>query len=471
MHPIHFGTSGWRDIIADGFTFENVRAVTRAVAAHLRKLGIAGQGVVVGRDFRFLSERFVELACEVLSQEGVPVHRVRDGVPTPVIAATIQDLKLAGGVNFTASHNPGEYQGFKWSNQHGSPATKEEVAPIEAEANRILATGEAWTPAGPAAPIVDLDPKPAYLKRLAKIVPLRVIRAAKLKVVADPLFGVGRGYLDEALRRAGCRVTVLHDALDPLFGGLPPEPNAERLAEASRLMQRQRGHLVLGTDGDADRFGVVDRDGTFLTPNQVLTLTVYLLVKHRDWKGRVVRSVVTSHQVDAVAQHFGLEVEVTPVGFKYIGESMIRGGFLAGGEESGGLTIAQHVPEKDGILACLLMAELVARERKSLGAILKALAKQTGTYLTDRVNLQLASTAEGDRLREKLASFKPTTLAGCKVSRIDTTDGFKFLLDNGSWLAFRLSGTEPVARMYLEARSVQALRQLSAEGKRILGQG
>jgi phosphoglucomutase len=468
MYQIHFGTSGWRDLIGDGFTFANSAALTRAVARRLQARRLAGRGVVVGHDYRFLAERFARAAAEILAAEGVPV-RLAPATPTPALALAIRDLKLAGGVNFTASHNPAEYQGFKWSNAHGGPATKEEVAPIEAEANRLLAGGaEGKPPARRPASITPYDPKPAYFRRLAKLVPLALMRRARLSVVADPMYGAGRGYLAEALRAAGCRVHLLHDSRDVLFGGHTPEPDEPNLREAAVLMRRAGARLVLGTDGDADRFGVVDSNGVFLTPNQVLALTVYLLVRHRGWTGRVVRSVVTSHLVDAVAKLYGLPVEVTPVGFKYIGESMIRGGFLTGGEESGGLTIAGHVPEKDGIVACLLMAELVAREGRSLSAVLRDLYRRTGLVVTDRINVSLAGPESGPRLREKLAGFRPARLAGRRVKDVDTLDGFKYLLEDGTWLAIRLSGTEPVARLYLEAADAAGLRRLAAAGRALL---
>ncbi|MBN1594763.1 phosphoglucomutase/phosphomannomutase family protein, partial [candidate division FCPU426 bacterium] len=382
----------------------------------------------------------------------------------------IMRLKLAGGINFTASHNPAEYQGFKWSNAHGSPATKEEVAPIEQEANRLLLQG-GGKPARGTRPgkMIPHDPKPHYLRLIDKMIPLPILRRARLTVVADPLYGAGRGYLDECLRLAGCRVTVLHDWRDALFGGHPPEPNAQYMSAATLVMKRQHAHLALGTDGDADRFGVVDQDGTFLTPNEILALTVYLLVKHRGLKGRVVRSVVTSHLVDAVAKKYGLPVEVTPVGFKYIGESMIRGGFLAGGEESGGLTIVGHVPEKDGILACLLMVELVAREKKSLKTILREIYAQVGRIVTDRINVSLQSKADGERLRHVLQRLNPRQLAGYKVAEIDTMDGYKYVLENGAWIGIRLSGTEPVARLYVEADNAGLLSRLAAEGRKLLG--
>lgn len=468
--PIHFGTSGWRDVIAQGFTFTGVTAVTRAVARRLKTLKLAGRGVLVGHDPRFLSEQFTALAARVLSEEGISVRVVEESAPTPVLSASILDLRLAGGINFTASHNPAEYQGFKWSNAHGSPATREEVAPLEKLAAAFLAQAGGRPPRGVRpGKITPFDPKPGYFQRLEKMLPLDVLRSAGLSVVADPLYGAGRGYLEEALRRAGCRVAVLHDWRDPLFGGHPPEPSSERLQEARERQQAEGAALVLSTDGDADRFGVLDADGTYLTPNEILALTVYLLVKHRGLRGRVVRSVVTSHLVDAVAGKFGLEVEVTPVGFKYIGESMQRGGFLAGGEESGGLTVAGHVPEKDGVLACLLMAELVARERRSLAAVLDELFRQVGRILTRRINVKLATQEAGAALKRKLERFHPKQLAGRAVKQVDTLDGFKYLLDNRAWLAIRLSGTEPVARLYLEAGDSAFLDLLAGAGKELLG--
>jgi len=352
MKKIKFGTSGWRDIIADGFTFDGVKALTRAVARELKKKRLAHKGVLVGHDSRFLSEEFSGCAANILSEEGIQVYLVKESTPTPALAATIQDLKCAGGINFTASHNPAQYQGYKWSNQKGGPATKAEVAPIEKAANEILAKGGGQAPRGiKPGKIIFYQPKAPYFKRLNKKVDLAVLKKARLSIVADPLFGAGQGYLDEALINAGCKVTVMHDWRDPLFGGGSPEPNAERLADAAKVMKKKKADLTLGTDGDADRFGVVDRDGTFITPNEVLALTLYLLVKHRKLKGRVVRSVVSSHLIDAVAKLYNLKVEITPVGFKYIGESMEKKGFLLGGEESGGLTIVGHVPEKDGVLA------------------------------------------------------------------------------------------------------------------------
>jgi len=469
IKKISFGTSGWRDIIADGFTFEKVRALTRAIAMDLKKRRQAKRGIVIGHDARFLSEEFTSEAAKIMSEEGIKVYLVLGPTPTPVLANVILDLKLAGGINFTASHNPAFYQGMKWSNQYGGPASKAEIRPIEEEANRILAQKN-YKPrqAKIKGEIVKYNPKKNYFKKLYQRVNKTTLSRAKLKVIADPLYGAGRGYLAEALQQVGCQTEVVHNWRDTLFGGNNPEPDAENLSVAAALMQKRRYHLTLGTDGDADRFGVVDRDGTYITPNQVLALTLYLLVEHRKLKGRVVRSVVTSHLVDALAEFYGLEVEVTPVGFKYICESMVRGGFLVGGEESGGLTIVKHVPEKDGILACLLMAELVASEKQSLKNILKKIYKRVGNIFTDRINVKLHDLKIGPKLRQKLDEYTPQKLAGKSVVKVNRMDGYKYLLADDSWLAIRLSGTEPVARLYLEAKDIKTLKSLTLTGKKIL---
>src|SRR5437762_4288708 len=280
------------------------------------------------------------------------------------------------------------------------------------------------------------------------------------------MYGTGRGYLDKLLEDAGAKVTVFHDRLDPLFGGHHPEPNAEGMAEVSRFVRRGRAQLGLGLDGDADRFGIVDKDGTWLTPNQILVLTLYHLKKNRRWTGAVVRTVPTSHQVDAVAHLLGVKVYETPVGFKYIGALMEREPIIVGGEESGGLSVKGHVPEKDGILAGLLMAELVATERKSLGQILKALEKRTGEFHTDRINIAIRAEKK-DALLNRLAGGLDF-IGPFKVEKFITTDGYKFLLPDREWVAFRASGTEPLMRCYLEAKSAAQLKKLRAACETLL---
>jgi phosphomannomutase len=312
-----------------------------------------------------------------------------------------------------------------------------------------------------------IDPQPAYFKQLRKLVDFAAIRKARLKVAVELMYGTGRGYLDTLLERAGARVTVFHNEINPLFGGHHPEPNSEGMGEVSTFVRAGKAQIGLGLDGDADRFGIVDKDGAWLTPNQILALALYHLRKNRGWTGAVVRTVPTSHQVDAVAELLGVKVHETPVGFKYIGALMEREAVIVGGEESGGLSVKGHVPEKDGILACLLMAELVATERKSLGQILKQLEKQTGEFHTDRLNLRIAPERK-EALLSKLSGGLDR-IGPFKIEKFINTDGSKFLLPNGEWVAFRASGTEPLIRCYIEAKSATQLKKLRAACQQLLG--
>jgi phosphomannomutase len=303
-----------------------------------------------------------------------------------------------------------------------------------------------------------IDPLPDYFKQIAKLIDFKVIRQAKLRIAVELMYGTGRGYLDRLLEENGTRVTRFHDELNPLFGGHHPEPNAEGMEEAARFVKSGKADFALGLDGDADRFGVVDKDGTWLTPNQVLTLALYHLKKNRRWTGAVVRTVPTSHQVDAVAAMLGVKVHETPVGFKYIGALMESEPIIVGGEESGGLSVKGHVPEKDGVLACLLMAELVATEGKSLGRILRELAKQTGEFISTRINVRIRPDTK-DALLAKLGSGLQQ-IGPFRVEKFITTDGYKYLLPNNEWVAFRASGTEPLIRCYIEAKSEANLKRL-----------
>jgi alpha-D-glucose phosphate-specific phosphoglucomutase len=460
---IQFGTSGWRAVIAEEFTYTNVRKVIHAIATHLK--GSAAP-VVVGYDTRFLSPELGKMTADILSSYGLRVLLSKDSVPTPVISFQITQQKAAGGINFTASHNPPEYNGIKFNMANGAPASPEVTHEIERLANQNEGANVDASAIRPSL-IKTFDPRPAYLTRLRKMIDVSALKKAKLNVGADVLYGTGKGYLDEFLKESGCKTTVLHDWRDVNFGGHPPEPAAEQLSELVRLMKKHRMAAGFGTDGDADRFGVVDEDGTLLSPNEILPIVLQHLVKTRDWKGLVVRSVMTSHFIDAVARHYGLEVKETPVGFKYIAEAMMAGGFLMGGEESGGLTIQGHVPEKDGILACLLMAEVRAVEKKSFRSILKDLRKMVGPYLSDRVNLHLSNDVM-QGVRKKFETFTPNQIDGWPVKKIVRMDGFKFIFQDDSWLGVRLSGTEPVVRLYVESDSAKKVKDLEKIGTKLI---
>ena len=468
MVSIKFGTSGWRGLIARDFTFENVRFATQGIADYLSQTpGLKTKVVIMGYDTRFLGREFSLAAAEVLAASGLqPVLCNRD-TPTPVIAHTIRRRKAAGGINMTASHNPAEYQGLKFSTSNGAPAHPEVTKQIETNIQRRQ--NENWTFKSLVIGTYHcktIDPQPDYFKQIRKLVDFSVIKKARMKIAVELMYGTGHGYLDTLLEQAGVKITVFHNELNPLFGGHHPEPNAEGMAEVSKFVRSGRARIGLGLDGDADRFGVVDKDGTWLTPNQVLALALYHLKKNRGWTGAVVRTVPTSHQVDAVAGMLGAKVHETPVGFKYIGSLMESEPIIVGGEESGGLSVKGHVPEKDGILACLLMAELVATEGKSLGRILKDLEKQTGEFHTERINVAIQPEAK-EALLAKLGSGL-SEIGPFKVEKFITTDGYKYLLPNNEWVAFRASGTEPLIRCYIEAKTCGNLKKLREACRKLL---
>lgn len=476
MTAIKFGTSGWRGLIARDFTFDNVRLATQGIADYLTaeirnpkaELRNRKPLVILAYDTRFLGREFALAVAEVLAANKFDPLLCNRDTPTPVVAHTIRARQALGGVNLTASHNPADYQGLKFSTSNGAPAHPEVTRQIEANIAQRQAEGWSFRAAvvGTFA-CRTFDPQPAYFAKIRRLVDFRALRKAKLKVAAEICHGTGRGYLDALLRDAGARVTVFHESPDPLFGGRHPEPDAAGMAEAARFVRAGKAQLAVGVDGDADRFGIVDADGAWLTPNQILALTLYHLKKNRGWTGSVVRTVPTSHQVDAVAGLLGVKVHETPVGFKYIGALMEREPVIVGGEESGGLSVKGHVPEKDGILACLLMAELVATERQSLGQILRELERQTGRFYTERLNLRIAP-EQKDAILGNLAAGLDA-IGPFKVQKFVTTDGFKFLLPDHEWVAFRASGTEPLIRCYLEAKSAKNLSRLRTACQALLG--
>ncbi|HKQ38020.1 MAG TPA: phosphoglucomutase/phosphomannomutase family protein [Verrucomicrobiae bacterium] len=472
---IKFGTSGWRGLIARDFTFDNVRLASQGIALWLRseltnpRSAIRDRKpvVILGYDTRFLGREFSLAAAEVLTNAGLsPLLCDRD-TPTPVIAHNIRARKAIGGINMTASHNPAEWQGLKFSTYNGAPATPEVTKQIETRIAQLQADN--WSMKSAVVGTFDcktFDPKPSYFQQIRRLIDFSAIKKAKLKLAIELMYGTGRGYLDTLLGDTGAKLTVFHDQPDPLFGGHHPEPNAEGMMEVSKFVRSGKAQLGLGLDGDADRFGIVDKDGTWLTPNQILALALYHLKKNRRWSGAVVRTVPTSHQVDAVAELLGVQLHETPVGFKYIGALMESEPIIVGGEESGGLSVKGHVPEKDGILACLLMAELVATERKSLGEILKRLEKQTGAFYTERINIAIPPEKKASLLAKLAAGLD--MIGPFKVEKFITTDGYKFLLPNREWVAFRASGTEPVIRCYIEAKSAAALKKLRAACQNLL---
>jgi phosphoglucomutase len=462
---IKFGTSGWRAIVADEFTVANIRLAVAGIAAYV-KAQPEPHRVLVGRDPRFLGESFVAEAARVLAGAGVTPIVITDAAPTPAIAYAVRTLKTSGAINFTASHNPPEYNGIKFSTHDGAPALPEVTKQIEAAIVALQAGGSVASADAPAGGFETADVKPAFLKRLAELVDLKAIAKSGIKVVYDPFWGAGRGYSSDLLRDAGVAVETVHDYRDVLFGGHAPEPDDHLLGDAKRKMKEMGAAIGIATDGDADRFGIVDEDGTFIQPNYIIALLLEYLVETRGWKNGVAKSVATTNLINAVAEYHKVPLYETPVGFKYIGELIIADKIAIGGEESAGLTIRGHVPEKDGVIAGLLVAEMVAKRGKSIGVQLKELFGKVGSFYPVRENFRLTPEVKAN-FTEKLKT-DPTELNGRKVTGIVRTDGLKLILNDGSWVCYRLSGTEPVVRAYTEARDEKDMEALSAAAKKFV---
>jgi phosphoglucomutase len=447
---IQFGTSGWRAIIAEDFTFANVRLAVAAIADHVRSRS-AKPTLIVGHDTRFFAEEFSQTAAQILREHGIHALLCEGATPTPVIAHEIIRRKIDGAINFTASHNPAEYQGLKFSGPDGGPALPEVTHDIEARAAKM---GER-APAKPNDEAFEkIDPRDSYLERLGQLVNFKAMRGAKLSVVTDALHGCGAGYLDRALTNHGITVQAMRTNRDVLFDGSGPDVSEENLRPLREAVLAKKAAAGLATDGDADRFGILDSDGAWMQPNHILALLYDYIVETRGWKMPAARSVATTHLIDAVAEHHGTTVFQTPVGFKYIGELIQQDKIALGGEESAGLTIRGHIPEKDGILACLLVASLAEQ--------LRALFKRVGRECWPvRTNLHLPEDVKVKTLARLKTEF--TTFLGRRVANLDRTDGLKIAFDDGSWVLLRLSGTEPLLRIYTEAATPQAASQLAVE--------
>jgi len=463
---IKFGTSGWRAIVAEDFTVANIRLAAAGIAAYA-KTQPGPHRVLVGRDPRFLGETFVDVAARVLAGAGVTPVVIPEPAPTPAIAHAVRTLKTAGSINFTASHNPPEYNGIKYSTPDGAPALPEVTQQIEAAVARLVDSGaEIPTANPPQGGFETVDVKESFLNRLAELVDLKAIAKSGIKVVYDPFWGSGRGYSSDLLRQAGVTVETVHDYRDVLFGGHAPEPDDHLLGDCKEKMKQIGAHIGIATDGDADRFGIVDEDGTFIQPNYVIALLFDYLVETRGWRNGVAKSVATTNLVNALADYHKVPLYETPVGFKYIGELINEDKIAIGGEESAGLTIRGHVPEKDGVLAGLLLTEMVAVRGKSLGVQLRELFAKVGSYYPVRENFRLTPEVKA-RFTEKLKG-DPTELSGRKVTQVVRTDGLKLILDDGSWVCYRLSGTEPVVRAYTEARSEKDMESLKAAAEKFV---
>jgi phosphoglucomutase len=463
MTPIRFGTSGWRAVLAEEFTFANAGRVVTAICRVLSEDGHAGELVLVGYDTRFLADRFAAEAAAIVVREGLRAEVSSRPVPTPTLAFEIRRRHAAGAVNFTASHNPPRYLGIKFSTSDGAPALPALTQRFE---TAIAGLSDVAPPAEAALP-PQFDPVSNYLEDLARKVEASSVAAGDPHFSLDFRYGTSAGFLDGFLERAGrARLLRLNAKRDPLFGGESPQCGEKELVRLGEEVRRSGSRLGLACDGDADRFGVCDDRGAYVAPNTILALLLHDLLGRKGRRGGVARSVATTHALDAVAALFGVPCYETPVGFKYIGEKLIAGEIIFGGEESAGLTVEGHVPEKDGILADLLVAEMCGATGKTMAQLSADLDHEIGPFRSTRVDLPL-SPGEKERLA-KMRESPPDRVGDRRVASVNRIDGIKLLLDDGSWILVRESGTEPLARLYVESKSEEEVAALTRAARQLV---
>ena len=460
MSEIKFGTDGWRGVIAEDFTHANVAKVAHAIARYVVRAEKPGAGVVVGYDTRFGSERFARVAAETVAATGTPVWLATDACPTPAISLLVRLRGAAGGIQITASHNPYRWNGVKFKASYGSSASPAIVAQVEAELAKVLRDGV--PPLPPRADLIhSLDVRTPYLETLSGLVDWERLRAAKFRFLIDPMHGAGRGLLRDLFRREGIECEEIRGTRDPLFGGVNPEPiepHIEALRGAMRAGSYEAGFAF---DGDADRIGAMDRDGTFITPHQIFSILLWHLAGTRKLRGDVAKTFSTTKMVDKIAAKFGRKVWETPIGFKYICDKMLEGDVLLGGEESGGIGTKLHLPERDATVNALLLAEVMAWHGKRLGELVAMLHREFGEHHYGRVDLELKD-GQKEKAIAYFAGAKLRRLLDWDVTRREDLDGVKVYLGVG-WVMVRASGTEHLLRVYAETTRAETTRRVLEE--------
>ncbi len=457
---IQFGTDGWRAVIAGDFTFENVRRVAAAVASYVLRYEDAARGMAVGYDTRFASRRAAEVAAETLAAVGIPVWLSNDYVPTPVVSFTVKHRALAAGVVITSSHNPWNWNGLKVKASYGGSASPEIMKKIEEE----LRSGAA--PKGPTARIESADFKPDYVAAIARLVDLDRIARAGFKFVIDVMHGSGRGVLAGIFRERGIEHLEIRGEVNPLFPGINPEPIEPHVRAAQEAVVREHAHAGFLSDGDADRIGAVDERGGFVDAHQVFCILLRWILARRQWPGEVARAFNSTHMADRIAARYGRKMHVTPVGFKYLGALMMERDIVIAAEESGGIGIQRHLPERDSTLNALLLAGVMAEEGKTLAQLVQQLQQEFGPHFYLRRDLHVSDAAKQSAIRRASADTIES-LGGYRVLRREAIDGVKLYLDapregDGAepWILFRASGTEPLLRLYAEAATPQLVGEI-----------
>jgi len=470
--PIKFGTDGWRGIIDQDFTFDNVRACAQGVADYLKGVGLADRGLVVGYDTRRASEDFAAAAAEVAAASGIKVYLCPRAAPTPVVSCGVLARKTGGAIVITASHNPAKWNGFKFRTEEGTSASTEVTAGIEKGVAHALATGEIkrlpLSEALDRGMVEYLDLAPIYDRRIGKLVDLKRLRQAKLKVIADPMYGAGIGYFKRLLGGGAIQLMEINGERDPKFGGIQPEPIAANLVKLSAAVKEQKADVGLATDGDADRLGIIDEKGRFLTQLQVFALLCLYLLEVRGERGAMVRTLTSTTMIDRLGEMFKLPVYEVPVGFKYVAPVMIAEKALIGGEESGGYGFRGHVPERDGVLAGLYFLDFMLETGKTPSQLLDYLYSKVGPHYYNRRDFSFPED-QRQTIIKRVSDGLPRSLGGVRVAEVDKTDGFHLILADTSWLLIRFSGTEPVLRIYAESDSLARVGKMLELGKKLAG--
>jgi len=472
-NTIKFGTDGWRGIIAEDFTFDNVRICAQAVAEYLKQNGLNKQSLVIGYDTRFASEDFAAAAAEVIAGNSMKVHLCLKPAPTPVVSFAVPATKSAGAIVITASHNPGSWNGFKYKSQVGASAPGEITSQIEGNIASLTRLGGDvkrlnLDKALKKGAVDYLDPSPAYFDHISQFVDMEELRRQKSNIIVDPMYGAGIGYFKRALENGNLKITEINAERNPSFPQIQPEPIAKNLTKLSRLVVEQKADVGLATDGDADRIGIMDERGQFLTQHQVFALLCLYLLEVRGERGAMVKTLTSTMMLSRLGKLFDVAVYETPVGFKYVAPLMMEKNAIIGGEESGGYGFRGHVPERDAILAGLYFLDFMVKTGKTPSQLLNYLYSKVGPHYYDRRDFHI-SAAKRQTILNRLSSSSPDTIAGAKVTKVDTTEGFRFFLGDESWLLIRFSGTEPLVRIYSEAESLERAEALLDEGKKMIG--
>ena len=468
MAQIKFGTDGWRAVIAEDYTFDNVRKVSQAVAEYLKEEGRAGDGLVIGYDTRFGSENFAAATAEVMAANGIKTWLTDTFCPTPALSYAVIEKKAGAGVMITASHNPPTDNGFKVKPYYGGAASPEIISQIEKHLDAPVKR-MAYSEAQSQKLVETFDPSQPYIEQLGRMVDLDAICNSDSHLIVDPMWGAGQGYFPRILGVGQISVAQIHGERNPAFPGMHnPEPIARNLSRLMQMMADSRSDLGIANDGDADRVGIVDENGRFMNQLEVFALLALYLLEVKGERGTLVKSLSTTGMIDKLGKLYGVDVFETPVGFKHIGPKMMETNALIGGEESGGFGFRGHIPERDGILAGLMIAEMMVKLKKSTSGLLAYLFEKVGPHYYDRVDFTFEQ-SKRQEIIEQIKQNPPKDLAGLKVVRVRDDDGFKYYTEDGSWLLIRFSGTEPIMRVYTETTQQDKVKPILEQGRALTG--